>query len=59
MSANNFLYIFGDDSINVFSDLRVTSTGQTLFTNTNVSASVGSKRIYGIFPYFRYRSVHQ
>ena len=53
LSANNFLYIFGDDSINVFSDLRVTSTGATLFTNTNVSASVGTKRIYSIFPYFR------
>lgn len=53
MSANNFLYIFGDDSINVFSDLRVTSTGSTLFTNTNVSASVGSKRNRAIFPYFR------
>jgi hypothetical protein len=53
MSANNFLYIYGDDSINVFSDLRVTSTGATLFTNTNVSASVGSKRPYAIFPYFR------
>ena len=52
-SANNFLYIFGDDSINVFSDVRVTSTGATLFTNTNVSASVGTKRIYAIFPYFR------
>jgi hypothetical protein len=52
-SANNFLYIFGDDSINVFSDVRVTSTGATLFTNTNVSASVGSKRPYAIFPYFR------
>lgn len=52
-SANNFLYIFGDDSINVFSDLRVTSTGSTLFTNTNVSASVGSKRNRAIFPYFR------
>jgi len=52
-SANNFLYIFGDDSINVFSDLRVSSTGATLFTNTNVSASVGTKRIYAIFPYFR------
>ena len=35
ISANNFLYVFGDDSINVFSDLRVSSTGQTLFTNTN------------------------
>jgi len=53
MSANNFLYIYGDDSINVFSDLRVTSTGQTLFTNTNVSASIGTKRSYAIFPYFR------
>ena len=53
MSANNFLYVFGDDSINVFSDVRVGSTGLTQFTNTNVSASVGSKRINAIFPYFR------
>ena len=53
LSANNFLYVFGDDSINVFSDLRVTSTGATLFTNTNVSASVGTRRIYSIFPNFR------
>jgi hypothetical protein len=53
LSANNFLYIFGDDSINVFSDVRVTTSGQTLFTNTNVSASVGSKRPFAIFPYFR------
>jgi len=53
LSANNFLYIFGDDSINVFSDVRVTSTGSTIFTNTNVSASVGTKLPYAIFPYFR------
>ena len=53
MSANNFLYIFGDDSINVFSDLRVTSTGSTIFTNTNVSASIGTRRQKAIFPYFR------
>lgn len=53
LSANNFLYIFGDDSINVFSDVRVTSAGTTLFTNTNVSASVGTKLAYAIFPYFR------
>lgn len=53
LAANNFLYIFGDDSINVFSDVRVTSSGSTLFTNTNVSASVGSKRPGSIFPYFR------
>ena len=53
LSANNFLYIFGDDSINVFSDVRVTNAGTTLFTNTNVSASVGSKLPYAIYPYFR------
>jgi hypothetical protein len=53
LSANNFLYIFGDTSINVFSDVRVTSTGSTIFTNTNVSASVGTNLSYAIFPYFR------
>ena len=53
LSANNFLYIFGDNSINVFSDVRVTNAGLTLFTNTNVSASVGSELKNAIFPYFR------
>ena len=54
ISANNFLYVFGEDSINVFSDVRVNSvTGETLFTNTNVSASIGSNFKYAIFPYFR------
>jgi len=53
LSANNFLYIFGDDSINVFSDVIVQTNGTTVFTNTNVSASVGSKRPDAIFPYFR------
>jgi len=53
ISANNFLYVFGENSINVFSDVRVTATGATIFTNTNVSASVGSRRIDAIFPYFR------
>ena len=53
VSANNFLYVFGENSINVFSDVRVGTTGSTLFTNTNVSASIGSRRIDAIFPYFR------
>lgn len=53
LSANNFLYIFGESSINVFSDVRVTSTGETLFTNTNISASIGTKRTLTAFPYFR------
>ena len=54
IAANNFLYIFGEDSINVFSDVRINSTtGETIFTNTNVSASIGSGFKYAIFPYFR------
>jgi hypothetical protein len=53
LAANNFLYIFGEDSINVFSDVRVTTTGTTIFTNTNVSASVGTRLPYAIFPFFR------
>ena len=53
ISANNFLYLFGDDSINVFSDVQVTTAGTTVFTNTNISASIGTKRAYAIFPYFR------
>lgn len=53
LAANNFLYIFGEDSINVFSDVRVTNVGTTIFTNTNVSASVGTRLPYAIFPYFR------
>ena len=54
LAANNFLYVFGEDSINVFSDVRVDpNSGETLFTNTNVSASVGSNLKQAIFPYFR------
>ena len=53
LSANNFLYIFGEDSINVFSDVRVTNLGTTIFTNTNVSASVGTRLPGAIFPFFR------
>ena len=53
VSANNFLYVFGESSVNVFSDVRVGTAGNTLFTNTNVSASVGSKKIDAIFPFFR------
>jgi len=53
VSANNFLYVFGDTSINVFSDVRVGTDGLTSFTNTNVSASNGSSYANAIFPYFR------
>ena len=53
VSANNFLYVFGTDSINVISDVRISSTGTTLYTNTNISASVGTDLPYAMMPYFR------
>jgi hypothetical protein len=54
VSANNFLYVFGTDSINVISDVRINSTtGSTLYTNTNISASVGSDLPYAMMAYFR------
>ena len=54
VAANNFLYVFGIDSINVISDVRINSaTGTTLYTNTNVSAAVGSDLSYALMPYFR------
>ena len=53
IAANNFLYIFGESSINVFSDVRVNTLGETLFTNTNISASIGTELFLGVFAYFR------
>jgi hypothetical protein len=53
ISANNFLYVFGIDSINVISDVRVDNTGTTLYTNTNISAAVGTDLPYAMMAYFR------
>ena len=52
LTANNFLYFFGDDSINVIADVRV-SSGSTLFSNTNISASIGTTYPYAVVPYYR------
>ena len=51
-TANNFLYITGDTSINVVGDVRVV-TGITVFSNTNVSASIGSTFPASVVPYYR------
>ena len=54
IAANNFLYVFGSESISVISDVRInTTTGSTLYTNTNISASVGTDQPYAVLPYFR------
>jgi len=52
LTANNFLYFFGDDSVNVIADVRV-SSGSTLFSNTNISASLGTTFPYAVDPYYR------
>jgi hypothetical protein len=52
ISANNYLYIFGDDSINVVSDVRV-SAGITIFSNTNLTAFIGSSYPIAVQPYLR------
>ena len=54
LSANNFLYFWGVDSFNVISDVVVNSSGSTQFTNTNLSASIGTLRQNSVFPYYRY-----
>jgi hypothetical protein len=41
LTSNNFLYVFGVDSVNVFSDVRVSATGRAL-TNTNLSTGIGT-----------------
>lgn len=52
LSANNFLYIFSGDSINVIADVQVVG-GVTQFSNTNISANSGSEFPLSIIPYYR------
>lgn len=55
LPANNFLYLIGDSSFNVISDVRIGtgSPAPTIFSNTNISALIGSKFPLSIFPYYR------
>ena len=54
-TANNFLYIAGNTSFNIISDVRL-GTGTptpTLFSNTNISALIGTTMRMAIFVYYR------
>lgn len=51
-SSNNFLYIIGNSSINVVGDVTVVN-GITKFSNTNISAGIGSDQPYSVFAYYR------
>ena len=52
LTANNYLYIFGDDSVDVLGDVQVIS-GALSFSRTNITASIGTKLATSIFPYYR------
>lgn len=51
-AANNYLYIFGQDSIDVLSNVTVTN-GIVSFTRVNVTPSVGTSQPSSIFGFFR------
>lgn len=52
MVANNFLYFFGVDSVNVIADVQVVG-GVTQFSNTNLVANSGSNFPQSVIAYFR------
>lgn len=51
-AANNYLYIFGDTSIDVLSNVTV-ANGLTSFSRINITASVGTSIPTSIFAYYR------
>lgn len=50
--ANNFLYVFGADSINVIADVQVVA-GAAVFSNTNISSNSGTDLNQAIVVYYR------
>lgn len=53
ISANSFLYFTGVDSINVIGDVQLNDTGDTVFSNTNLSASIGTDEGASLLSYYR------
>ena len=51
-SANNYLYIFGDTSIDALSNVLVNG-GVTSFSRINVTASIGCSTPTSVFAYYR------
>jgi hypothetical protein len=51
-NANNYLYIFGDTSIDVLSNVTV-SSGNTSFSRVNLTGSVGTSQPNSVFQYLR------
>lgn len=58
-SANNYLYIFGDDSIDALSNVTVSaSTGVTTFTRLNITQAVGTSQPESVQSYYRSIGFH-
>ena len=54
ISTNGFLYVIGQDSINVISDVRVsTSPATTLFSNLNLVTTAGTSSPGSVVSYYR------
>ncbi len=51
-AANNYLYIFGDDSVDILSNVTVVN-GITQFSRINASSSIGTNQPRSIFPFQR------
>jgi hypothetical protein len=51
--ANNYLYIFGDTSVDVLSNVSITSQGIATFSRVNVSPAIGTNMPESIFSYYR------
>lgn len=51
--ANNYLYIFGDSSVDVLSNVSITSQGIATFSRVNVSPAIGTNMPESIFSYYR------
>jgi len=52
-AANNYLYIFGDDSVDILNNVTVSSAGIAQFSRINASASIGCSQQTSIFAYLR------
>ena len=52
LSANGYLYIFGTTSIDIISGVQIVN-GITVFSETNISAAIGSNQIFSVTPFYR------
>ena len=52
LSANNYLYVLGSTSVDIISGVQVVS-GSTIFSETNISASIGSAQPLSVLSFYR------